>query len=693
MALNAIQLDTSGDLSLLYNFFYVENYTGTQAYSSYALPITPVNFKPVLNDGIEKFISNKTIRWDFGDGTTSSTVSASHAYSEPGRYKVTCYLYDGDGVSYYDIYSVYIDIADYVQDELIITSDTDIEHVTGKLLNPITIKRYNSARAVSSNGLPTITPYISSGLSTDYGYFSLGLDAKTYGHLYPNFTFFQYLTTNGVVEPLQVDTITTNDTDIYVKISDSNELIQTTSTDIDGVFAGVTGSADVYFKSDVEGDFNLLFGYEADSIFKNSNTTTYGLSAKITENTSYNSLAITSNGVDGEGSVLDVFNINDTKFANTSIAFVVRAKDSDYFTQKNLPTLSASSATPLNIVLIDVNGVTYDAEITSNFLDLSALNTGGFYKGVLTTTNTTTLENVRLSANYTHDSNIMVGTSNTFSIYPSSYYVIAKQGEDIDFTNTFNDIATQPLFNTTPILMNDFLGSIFGSLSSAQDSIGKSTYEKIKNFQDNNTIIDYANIDQLASILESLDLKSLNKFSIPPKLSRLVDLLSISKSRLFGAVNLNQQNYNTFGYANSEFYGANLGTTLTINSSAVPGTNIVAFEKYSGRYIELNTFSPLSASSPPNIRTLLSTKFYILSDYNDTWGWPLLSGDGRDIFDIYTFYEQISSSEERIGSVINFSDGNTTLPLSTNSYTDWSKDNGVVSNILANALYDGLELF
>ena len=692
MALNAIQLDTSGDLSLLYNFFYVENYTGTQAYSSYALPITPVHFKPVLNDGIEKFISNKTIRWDFGDGTTSSTVSASHAYSEPGRYKVTCYLYDGDGVSYYDIYTAYIDIADYVQDELIVTSTTDISHVTGKLLNPITVKRYNSARSTSDGNLPTITPYISSGLSTDYGYFSLGLDDKAYGHLYPNFTFFQYLTTNGVVEPLQVDTITTNDTDIYVKISD-NELVHTTSSDVDSVFAGVTGSADTYFKSDIVGNFNLLFGYDTDDIFKYSNTTTYGVAATITENASYDKLAITSNGIDGEGSALNVFDINDTKFANTDIAFVVRAKDSDYFTQKNMPRLSATSTTPLNLVLIDGSDVTYDVEFTSNFLELSSLETGGFYKGVFKTTNTATLENVFLSGNYTHDGNLMTGTSNTFSIYPSSYYVIAKQGEDIDFTDTFKDIATQPLFNTTPILMNDFLGSIFGSLSSAQDSIGKSTYEKIKNFQDNNTIIDYANIDQLASILESLDLKSLNKFSTPPKLSRLVDLLSISKSRLFGAVNLNQQNYNTFGYANSEFYGANLGTTLTINSSAVPGTNIVAFEKYSGRYIELNTFSPLSASSPPNIRTLLSTKYYILSDYNDTWGWPLLSGDGRDIFDIYTFYEQVSSSEERIGSVINFSDGNTTLPLSTSSYTDWSKDNGIVSNILANALYDGLELF
>jgi hypothetical protein len=692
MALNAIQLDNSGDFSLLYNFFYVENYTGTQAYSSYALPITPLYFKPVLNDGIEKFISNKTLRWDFGDGTISKQISATHAYSKPGQYKVTCYLYDGDGISYHNIFSTNIDIFDYVEDKLQISSNADINHKTGQLKNPITIERYNSARTTSTGTSPTITPYISSGNDYNYGYFAQGLAGKTYGHVYPNFTFFQYLTTNGIIEPIQVDTITTVDTDIYVKLTDSKELVHTSATASGAVFAGISGLATTYFKSDVTGQYNLLFGFEESSIFESANTTTYGISANIVENTSYDSLVFSSNGVDGEGSQLNIFNINDTKFANTKIAFVVRVKDSEYFTQKNMPLLSAVPSSPLNIVLTD--GTTnYNTVFTSNFLDLADLDIGGFYKGTFTTTNTATLENVYLSANYLYDSNMITGTSNTFTVYPSSYYIIAKQGEDIDFTDVFKDVAIQPLFTDTTILMNDFIGSIFGDLSSAQDSIGKSTYEKIKNFQNNNTIIDYANIDQLSAILKSLDVASLNKFSIPSKLSRLIDLLSISKSRLFGEYNINQENYLTFGYANNEYYGTNLGSTLTLNSSAVPGNNIVAFEKYSGKYIQINTYLPLSASNPPTIRTDLSTDYYILSDYNETWGWPLLSGGGKDIFDIYNFYEMASSDRLVVDSVINFNDPNNTLTRNLTSYNDWSKDNGIVSNILANALYDGLELF
>tara|TARA_B110000211_G_scaffold150432_1_gene171080 strand:- start:5897 stop:7975 length:2079 start_codon:yes stop_codon:yes gene_type:complete len=692
MALNAIQLDKSGDFSLLYNFFYVENYTGTQAYSSYALPITPLYFKPVLNDGIEKFVSNKTLRWDFGDGTISKEISATHAYSKPGQYKVTCYLYDGDGVSYYNIFSTKIDIFDYVEDRLQISSNADIDHKTGQLKNPIAIERYNSARTTSTGTSPTITPYISSGANYNYDYFTQGLADKTYGHLYPNFTFFQYLTTNGIIEPIQVDTIATIDTDIYVKLTDSKELVHTSANVPGAVFAGISGSGTTYFKSDVVGQYNLLFGFEESSIFDYVNTTTYGISADIVENTSYDSLAFSSNGIDGEGSQLNIFNINDTKFANTKIAFVVRVKDSDYFTQKNMPLLSAVPSSPLNIVLTD--GTTnYNTDFTSNFLELASLDIGGFFKGSFTATNTATLENVYLSANYLYDGNMITGTSNTFTVYPSSYYIVAKQGEDIDFTDVFKDVSIQPLFTGTTVLMNDFIGSIFGDLSSAQDSIGKSTYEKIKNFQNNNTVIDYANIDQLSSILKSLDIAALNKFSVPSKLSRLIDLLSISKSHLFGDDNRNQENYLTYGYANNESYGTNLGSTLTLNSSAVPGNNIVAFEKYSGRYVQLNTYSPLSASNPPNIRTELSTSYYILSDYNETWGWPLLSGDGKDIFDIYNFYEQTASDFPVVDSVINFNDPNNTLTRNLTSYNDWSKDNGIVSNILANALYGGLELF
>jgi hypothetical protein len=735
MSLSSLQLDQSGEFDLLYNFFYVRDYTGAETYETFALPFTPLTFAPNLNDGIADFISNKRVVWDFGDGsTTSETVTAQHAYDKPGSYKVTCYLYDGKGAGYFDTLHSRVEIKDFIEDRLTIDSPTDIVHNTGEITNPITVERYNSFRV----GTPTIVAYASG--ATDNDFFSRGYSDETYGHLKPSTSFVQKLTTNNIVESLDTNVVTTIDKEIYIKLDESNQIVYTDKNDTDAFYAGLTGTNEVYFRSDIEGNYNLLFGFEEGSIFDNINTTTYGAKASINENNSYTNLNITSNGID-DGSIFD---IGETKFASSKIAFVVKVKDDSDYNQKNMPLLSTTNAS-LDLYLTDGTTV-YDAVFTSNFQELSSLDKGGFYKGYFTTDNQTTLEDVYLSAysdiadspDPSHS-----GISNTFTIYPSSFYTVSKQNEQIDFKDAFKEIAIQPLFNDARILMSDFIGSIFGDLSANQDSIGKSTYEKIQNFFNNNSSIDESNIDQLDGILQLLDLPGLNKYSLPPKLTRVMDLLSISKSKLFGSRNRDNTHYQSYGYKFNNFYGENLGEALSAGSKIVVGDPIVAHEKYSGEYITLNTNFPISASITPTIRTttgyiyvttsgeLLSaasaelnegtaleqeqlpnydiitenglqliidalssnSSFYSLSDYNSTWGWPLLSGGGRDIMDIYNFYYQIDTEGEIHDSIIDWTDPNTTISYTMTSYEDWSKNNGTMSNIFAQSLYEGLELF
>ena len=718
MQLGAVQFDRSDNFNFLYNNFYTENYTGVQTTSSYALPITPFYFKSTL-DGIEDFVSRKRIVWDFGDGTKSESVTAQHSYETPGKYKVTCYLYDEDGNGYYNIYTSRVTVTDFISDQIVLSASNSIEHLTGEIKNPITIQRYNSARTINSKGLPTIVNFASGANVQDY--FKSNIQENTYGHLLPYSSFYQKLTSNGIVETVPLSSVSTTDTNIYVKLS-GTELVYTTVDDDDAVFAGLSGDADVFFGNDLSGRFDLLFGFETGSIFDYTNTTTYGVSAKIDPNTSFDRLTITSNGIDGEGEELSVFNINKNKFANTKVAFVVKVKDDDNFSQKSMPLLSAGDV-DLDIIL--TNGTTtYDATFYSDFGTLSTSQYGGFFKGYFISNNTSTLTDVFLSANTTYNSNFLSGTSNTFDIYPSNYYTLAKKGEDIDFKETFKTVARQPLFKDSKVLMDDFLGTIFGDIESAQTSIGKSTYEKIQNFTDNNSIIDYANIDQLASIFKSIDLPTLTKYNMPSKMRRLVDLLSISHSKLFGSENVYKEDYNTYGYINSNLYGTNLGTELTQSSLIDKNKDIVAFEKYSGRFIKLNSFLPLSAShsavllsdpltsapivteicvldilteSEDNLVTPISgailTDFYPLSDYNQSWGWPLLSGGDRDIFDIYSFYNTTTAIDGTItDSKLNFTDTNNTLSFNTSSYSEWSQKDGIMANILANALYEGLDL-
>ncbi len=739
MSLSSLQLDQSGEFDLLYNFFYVRDYTGTETYESYALPFTPLTFAPNLEDGIDDFISNKRVVWDFGDGsTTLETVTAQHAYDKPGRYKVTCYLYDEDGTGYFDTFHSKVEIKDFIEDKLIIDSPTDIVHNTGEIINPITIDRYNSFRV----GTPTIVAYASGATDTDF--FSNGYDKETYGHLKPSSSFVQIIS-GDVIETLDTNVITTVDKEIYIKLDANNQIVYTDKNDEDAFYAGLTGTDEVYFRSDFVGNYNLLFGFEQGSIFENTNTTTYGANASINESNTYANLTITSNGIDSEGSDGNViFDIGKTKFAGTKTSFVVKVKDDYNNTQKNMPLLSTTNAS-LDLYLTD-GTATYDIDVVSNFQELSTLDNGGFYKGYFTSNTNTTLENVYLSAHTVIADSFRPfheGVSNTFTIYPSSFYTVSKQNEQIDFKDTFKEIAIQPLFSDAKVLMSDFLGSIFGDLSSTQDSVGKATYEKIQNFFDNNSTIDESNIDQLDSLLQLLDLPELNKYSLPPKLSRLMDLLSISKSKLFGRRNRDNTHYQSYGYRFNDCYGENLGDALSAGSKIIVGENIVAHEKYSGEFITLNTNLPLSASITPTIQTttgyiyvttsgeLLSAEsveldsgtqiiqeqlpncdiitenglqilidalsshstFYSLSDYSSTWGWPLLSGGGRDIMDIYNFYYQRETIGDISDSIIDWTDPNTTISYTMTSYEDWSKNNGTMSNIFAQSLYEGLELF
>ena len=739
MSLSSLQLDQSGEFDLLYNFFYVRDYTGTETYESYALPFTPLTFAPNLEDGIDDFISNKRVVWDFGDGsTTLETVTAQHAYDKPGRYKVTCYLYDEDGTGYFDTFHSKVEIKDFIEDKLIIDSPTDIVHNTGEIINPITIDRYNSFRV----GTPTIVAYASGATDTDF--FSNGYAKETYGHLKPSSSFVQIIS-GDVIETLDTNVITTVDKEIYIKLDANNQIVYTNKNDEDAFYAGLTGTDEVYFRSDFVGDYNLLFGFEQGSIFENTNTTTYGANASINESNTYANLTITSNGIDSEGSDGNViFDIGKTKFAGTKTSFVVKVKDDYNNTQKNMPLLSTTNAS-LDLYLTD-GTVAYDIDVVSNFQELSTLDKGGFYKGYFTSNTTTTLENVYLSAHSVIADSFRPfheGVSNTFTIYPSSFYTVSKQNEQIDFKDTFKEIAIQPLFSDAKVLMSDFLGSIFGDLSATQDSVGKATYEKIQNFFDNNSTIDESNIDQLDALLQLLDLPELNKYSLPPKLSRLMDLLSISKSKLFGRRNRDNTHYQSYGYRFNDCYGENLGDALSAGSKIIVGENIVAHEKYSGEFITLNTNLPLSASITPTIQTttgfiyvttsgeLLSAEsveldsgtqiiqeqlpncdiitenglqilidalsshstFYSLSDYSPTWGWPLLSGGGRDIMDIYNFYYQRETIGDISDSIIDWTDPNTTISYTMTSYEDWSKNNGTMSNIFAQSLYEGLELF
>lgn len=694
------------DINTVFIYFDTKNHTGNLSTSSYALPFCYFSFLPrletstLLNEVGDQVsmsdstrLSNRRIVWDYGDGTSSESMTGRHSYTQPGRYKVACYLYDRAGESYYDIFSQLVDVLDYVPNSITLSASNTISKTitAGRIEDPILVTRSTSWQYYDND--PTkqisIVTFISGSKSTDY----YNLNNAHYAHLPPSHSTYLLLTgSNNETEFVEVSSFTIEGESIYTKLS-NNEIIETNAYDTEGFFSGNVGSRLVYTKDDIENSqINVLFGYESNTLKAISNTSTVGLCASVAKNTDLNKLSITANGIDGEGFTTNSFNISKNKFNNSKIGFVIKVKDSLDFTIRDLPLLNN-----VNVVLTD-GIINYPASFHLNIGSLSGLTTGGFYKGYVIPQISSLAENLFLSASCEVDTVLLTGVSDTFNVYPAEgYYNIAKRGEDIDFKEQFKSIAFQPLFLDKKILFDDFLGSIFGDINSNQNSIGKTTYEKIQNFVDNNTVLDYSNINNLVATLELLNendpvLKTPSSIT-PGEIDRLIDLLSINHARLFGTQNKFNKNFKSYGYLDSSIYGSNLGKEVSIFYTVTAGTDIVAFEKFSGNYTLLNTYLPLCASSI----TVGTNSSYKLSSYNDTWGWGLLlpnNNYGIDISNYYLFYEHIPNiNGSVVDSVINFSDINNTLYRTTSSYQSWSEENGIISNILSHQIYKGLNLF
>ena len=699
------------------SIFKTFNYTGSLALSSYTLPFTNFFFKPEFNtEGVR---SNTRVLWDFGDGTSSEALTGQHAYYLPGVYTVTCHFYDryGNVLTETEVVSAYNFITNSLSAA---ATTTPVVLSSGRIENPITVTRFTSYQSINSNEL-TIIPF-ASGANDDY--FDRNLIDTYYGHLYPYSAFYQLQpASNNLTEFVEISAFTTSNDSIYYRLN-GNTIQRCKSTDSGSFFCGSSGTATVFYKSDVARPrVDLYFGYQPGTLLYAGNSFDTVLSGvTIVPNTDYDHLSITSCGLEAEGSNSNDYSINKNKFANTKIGFVIKIKDSSNFTIKQ----PLESSLILSLSLRDDSVLYNQAVFATNTQLMSAELLDGIYKGTLTFPNSalsgTPLQNVYIEAlyyplnevNYLGDTLaldgeligygsmqsefapasaiIVSGRSDYFNIYPvEGIYTIAKINEDIDMTQQFKDISLQPLFLDTKVLYDEFLANIFGTIDSSQTSIGKLTYEKISNFISNNKILDYSNINSLYSLLEELNIDTLkfseNNYRYPADLARLIDILSINKSRLFGSVNYYNEDFETRGYQDSEFYGKNLGSQISIFDTISAGQPIVSYERFGNVFRVLNTHQPVS----------ITGSNYSIVNYTKEWGWGLVlpdTGYGDKISNYYTFYNHITTFDGTItDSIINFADPNNTLTHNISSYSDWSERDGIIANLISNQLYKGLNLF
>lgn len=615
--------------------FDVLDWKNEYVLSSYALEQTPLRFIPDLDD-----FSYVRVLWDFGDGTISSSLTAQKYWENPGKYVVNFTLYDCYSNAVISTEYKIIHIVDYLTHTFTVDFDDpsyydNISWKLGKISDPITIRAYYP---------PTIPItslfYRISGSNSDY-YFD---DVDKFRHLDKTYAFHDKIYNNYLssFQYQEIDRITTENTSVYAKISGLN-LINATESDNNSFFVGVSGTKDIHFKDDSTNRINIdLFFDRSVEYLNNRNNTKISLSALIVDNDEVEDLSITSNGLDGEFYEIDSFNIDGRKFSHVDIPFVVKIKDSENFSVKNFPLLSASD---VNVLVLSSGDV-----IDSSYYELEDV--GAYYgsaRGKVKFNTDDVVHYVQLSASLTTtndqgSSYTLTGITDYFDVYPRNYISIEKRNEDFDAQETFKGLRFQEFLLDKTVLFDDFMGSVFGTLSSSYDTFGKKIYEKITNFVENTQDVDREEIFSLISQLKMTgvdnDVFESNLFKYPEKIKRILDLGSISKNKLIGFNNKFKENFDIKGFSSKEIFGTNLGEEINTDTYIISaGIPIVALEKFSNRYVLLNTEQPVE-------ETVLSA--YMLSGYNVNWGWPLVLPDTYQYSDLekyYLFFEYQSGYE------------------------------------------------
>jgi hypothetical protein len=703
------------DISTIYANFSAIDYKDQNVLSSFALPITPLRF---VTD-FPQDTSTKIV-WNFGDGTTSDTLTALKSYSFPGQYDVNLVVYDCYDNALISTFTKTITIYDYFP----FTFNIQLSAGSGTYLQPFNFGMYFQPEGFTyfqpevevlelkngkihgpwkiSSYYPPYQPvsslfYRVSG-SNSRNYWEI--EHEKFNHLESFHTLYQKISNCGLSSH-QFDEISRIDpipTPIFAKVS-GGTIVHTLSTDTSSFYIGTSAQKDVYFRDDaVSGDVNIKFFFDKNNNYlpkKYSNNpqkfiNNFGitLSATIIENDEIEELSITSNGLDGEGYAIDSFNIANIKFFDTKIPFCIKIKDSDGFSIKNFEKISLSA---LNISVSGSSLSSWSYIIESLNYTLSAQNSGGSFRGYIGFTGTELLSNVTIEASGTFTNDLsstftLSGSSNTFNVYPEAYKIF-KYHENFDAKETIKSLRFQETLLDKTMLFDEFIGTVLGDSDSDHQTIGKTTYEKIANFVQNIADVDTSEEEGLFSMVQMMGGEVNNNKNIPQGLQRATDLLSIGKNRLFGTGNKFRENFDIKGHSSKSVYGTNLGDQIDnatyIISAGIP---IVALEKFSNQYTLLNTYQPLCAAGWN----------YQLSAYSPDWGWPLVlpSSFTPDQFEkYYLFFEYVEGYDDRtIGGVIDFGNTNTTL-LSTTTYEELFGQWGIADNMISYTLYDSLSLF
>jgi len=653
------------------------SFVGVTAYSG---PVSPLTFQlRAANDNIwQNQLNPEAIYWHWGDGNSSSGLTASHTYNRPGKYTVTCSIIDyGGGVhALPTTKSAQITIQDYIGN----ACHLDILGISATnqgILSNIDCELWSSWQSFEAVG---IDGYGINLYSENSG--SRYISEKQYkkdklSHFRPTWSFIADSDDRTPIRrfPIGVEKI-------YGTPLTSGDISLSTTETIGSHLIGVSGNNQVSYVDDTPGLVDLygtldISKYPLDISLTTDTKNIYDLEYNpMQQFSSVQSLNVLSSAADSvaikSNGVLDISPI---KWTNTPIAFSLQLAVASADTAlKTYPPLSAgllSSDTPYEF------HVGTNPQVGATFYkntDLPDDYPGAFNGYVIFDSDVSSVQ--LTAAARLDDVTVVTGASEVFNVHPrTGKYNIYKDGEDFDMAGTLRSFVLQDTIVGQQKFMNEFMDGVFGTDTSDPETLGKTIYEKIHNFTRNVSDIDSANLRAAYSIFKMIGF-DIDEYTLdfPAGIRRLVDLLSINRKRLFGFEKI--QDFN----ADRGDINTNIGEPIDIDTYTVTaGTPIVAYDKYSEKFDVVRPYS-LSAGDT-----------YPLSGYDPSWGWGLIVGDGG-IGDYYNFFEYVEvDNKDIVSGLIDFTNNNTLLPFSATA-DEWTEDNGIIENLFSHAFVKGFKL-
>lgn len=704
---------------LSYLNFKIYDVFGNLTLSAYTLPNTPLTFTPQFETYNLDLYSNQFFLWDFGDGSYSKQITATHNYTEPGVYNVTLKLINSDGSGSLDLINRNVTIYDFVSDTISLSTTGFTQLTAGEYSPPLNVFRYTSSRTHNrTGGVYSIVPYASGSKSPRYDLFNYS--TQPYSHLIPTHRFIvrERVGILNIYDDIIVDEIVTTNDSIYVKLDYDTQSYITSPHYVNGsVFAGTSGMQTVYYVDDyptlIDGSYNLIFtlnttNFEPSVIQSNLpvlNTDSIIYSFNYIANSVPISLDITSNGLGGEGQNLTTFDINSAQLKEGVISFIIRSRTENNYSVNYIPLSGASvpynsffiNGYPNNIFIslynkndeiipgysTPLSSIQFESPVYNDVIapyvkgkiylsNIPATSSQGIKIFAITSiTNIGTVNNDQQHYFYNQQ---LTGVSTPFNVYTKDNYgKIAKVNENFDSYQAYQSLATQPVIAESNILVQDVLGQIGGDVNANLDTLGKRIYEKIANYVPNISDIDTCNVEALLSQCElyNIDFIKYVKDNItmqyPSDLSRLIDIFSIKRNYLFGTRNnwIENLDKRTNVFSTTDGINTNLQTSTYQSQVSALSIETTILNKNDKYVVAYENFTKLYSLQPLYISSVSQT--FPLSSIDQSWGWSLVlpndfytltqSGKVNALNKLYTFYKWNNYIDGTIlGNTINWGD-------------------------------------